>query len=74
MTEIKSVYEWVVVLLNKGAMTDSYNYNMAIERYIGDGANKIECFEEITKLIKDKRASGDFLVMKVYVDYVGEEL
>lgn len=73
MTEIKSVYEWVVVLLNKSAMTASDNYNMAIERYHGDGMSKTECFEEITKLIKDKCSSGDFLVMKVYVDYIGEE-
>lgn len=73
MTEIKSVYEWVVILLYKKAMRATSD-DMPIIRYSGEENTELGCMERITNLISTKNKNSEYLVMKAEYTYVGEEL
>lgn len=73
MTEIKSVYEWVVILLYKKAMRATSDA-MPIIRYSGEENTELGCMERITNLISTKNRDNDYLVMKAEYTFVGEEL
>lgn len=73
MTEIKSVYEWVVILMYKKAMKATSD-DMPIIRYSGEENTELACMERITNLISTKNRNSEYLVMKADYNYVGKEL
>lgn len=73
MTGIKSVYEWVVILLYKKA-THATSYDMPIIRYSGEENTELGCMERITNLISTKNREHEYLVMKAEYTFIGEEL
>ena len=73
MTEIKSVYEWTVILLYKKAMRATSDY-MPIIRYSGEESTELGCMERITNLISTKNRDNDYFVMKANYTYIGDEL
>lgn len=73
MTEIKSVYEWVVILLYKKAMKATSD-DMPIIRYSGEENTELACMERITNLISSKNRNSEYLVMKAEYTFIGKEL
>lgn len=73
MTEIRNVYEWVVILLYKKAMKATSN-DMPIIRYSGEENTELACIERITNLITTKNRNSEYLVVKAGYDYIGKEL
>ena len=73
MTEIKSVYEWVVILMYKKAMRATSD-DMPIIRYSGEENTELACMERITNLISTKNRNLEYLVMKAEYTFIGEEL
>lgn len=73
MTEIKSVYEWVVILLYKKAMRATSD-DMPIIRYSGEENTELACMERITNLICTKNRNFEYLVMKAEYTFIGKEL
>lgn len=73
MTEIKSVYKWVVILLYKKAMRATSD-DMPTIRYSGEENTELACMERITNLISTKNRNLEYLVMKAEYMFIGEEL
>ena len=72
MTEIKSVYEWTVILLYKKAMRATSD-DMPIIRYSGEENTELGCMERITNLISTKNRNLEYLVVKAEYTFVGKE-
>lgn len=73
MTEIKSVYKWVVILLYKKAMRATSD-DMPTIRYSGEENTELACMERITNLISTKNRNLEYLVKKAEYMFIGEEL
>lgn len=73
MTEIKSVYEWKVVLLYRKAMKTTSDVTPIIV-YSGEENTELGCMERITNLIMTKNRNFEYLVKKATYTYIGEEL
>ena len=72
MTEIKSVYEWVVLLIRKKSLEPT-SEDLSIIRCSGEENSELACIESITNLITTKNKNSEYLVARANYTYIGEE-
>ncbi len=71
MTEIKSVYEWKVVFINKSSLE---NLHMVVETNMGEENTALACAEKMTQLIAERCKNPDYVVSYANFEYIGDEL